>query len=194
MAIQKQDLFGHVQSRIFEGTNVRMIPSSQTLHISPQQDRDRWHVEAIQKKADALFATYESAVIARRDRKATKVMARWLHQVHLDRVAYLREIAQERGLRLDPIGRGPVVDRPSVHYRDRLPWYLTPIDRYADRRLPDRASEVVETWNGAGTSFDGLFIADEPVSSGRFPVHDLIGAVSADGRVGDWFVLDRWAS
>jgi hypothetical protein len=32
------------------------------------------------------------------------------------------------------------------------------------------------------------------VSSGHFPVHDLIGAVSSDGRSADWFVLDRWAS
>jgi hypothetical protein len=192
VATGSKDIFGQMQRRIFEGTNVRMIPSSYTLHVSPEDER--WHDEALHGRADALFSVYEEALASNRPRRASKVMGHWLHVVQLDRVAYLRHIALERGLRLDPIGRGPIVDRPRVHYRDRLPWYLTPVGRYADRRLPDRANDVVETWNGAGTTFDGLFIADEPVSSGHFPVHDLIGAVSADGRAGDWFVLDRWAS
>ena len=95
---------------------------------------------------------------------------------------------------MDPIGRGPVIDRPTVHYRDRLPWSLTPVGRYLDRRLPDRATAVLETWNGTGKVFDGLCVADEPCSSGHFPAHSLIGAISPDGRSGDWFVLDRWAS
>ncbi len=192
MAIGSKDLFSQVQRTVFAGTNVRMLPSSTTLHVSP--DEPHWHSEAARVRADELFTAYEEALAANKGRRAGRILAQWLHQVHLDRVAFLREVAQERGLRLEPIGRGPIVDRPHVHYRDRLPWYLTPVGRYSDERLPDRANGVVETWNGAGTAFDGLFIADEPVSSGHFPVHDLIGAVSLDGRLGDWFVLDRWAS
>lgn len=192
MAIETRDLFGHVQRNVFEGTNVRMIPSALTLHVSPEDPC--WHAETLHTKADALFESYEKALVSGKIRKADRILAHWLHQVQTDRIAYLKSVARDRGLRLDPIGRGPVVDRPTTHFRDRLPWYLTPVGRYADRRLPDRAGDVVETWNGAGTTFDGLFIADEPVSSGHFPVHDLIGAVSADGRSGDWFVLDRWAS
>ena len=192
MAMETKDLFRQVQRTVFEGTNVRMLPSSTTIHIAP--DEPGWHAETLHVRADDLFAAFEAALEANRLRRAGRLLTQWLHQVHLDRVAYLREIARERGLRLDPIGRGPIVDRPHVHYRDRLPWYLTPVGRYTDDLLPDRANGVVETWNGAGTTFDGLFIADEPVSSGHFPVHDLIGAVSVDGRIGDWFVLDRWAS
>lgn len=193
MAIARDsDVFGYVQKQVFEATNVRMLPVSRTLHVSP--DDPIWRDETIHAKADALFAAYETALEANRRRRADRLMAHWLHQVQLDRICYLREVAMERRLRLEAIGRGPVVDRPAVHYRDRLPWYLVPVGRYNDGRLPERASDVVETWNGAGTTFDGLFIADEPVSSGHFPVHDLIGAVSADGRTGDWFVLDRWAS
>ena len=186
MATEAKDLFGHVQRNVF------LIPSANVLHVSPEEDR--WHCETIQGKADVIFGTYENAQLSGKKGKADRALGHWLHHVQLDRIAFLKEIARERGLRFDACGRGPVVDRPAVHYRDRLPWYLTPVGRYADRRLPDRACGVVETWNGAGTTFDGLFIADEPVSSGHFPVHDLICAVSADGRTGDWFVLDRWAS
>lgn len=192
MAIDSKDLFGQVQRTVFEASNVRMLPTSTTLHVSP--DEPGWHSLAHKARAGVLFDAYERAMVDGRVRRAERLLHGWLHQVHLDRLAYLREVALDRGLRLDPIGRGPVVDRPHVHYRDRLPWYLTPVGRYEDARLPDRANGVVETWNGAGTTFDGLFIADEPVSSGHFPVHDLIGAVSTDGRTGDWFVLDRWAS
>ncbi len=196
MAIDSRDLWGHVQRNIFakglERTNVRMIASGRTLHVSPVEPS--WHTETLHARADELFASYEKALVRGRMNKANRLLGRWLHQVQADRVAFLKAVASERDLRLDPIGRGPVVDRPAVHYRDRLPWYLTPVGRYADERLPDRAGDVVETWNGAGDAFDALFIADEPVSSGHFPVHDLIGAVSSDGRSADWFVLDRWAS
>jgi hypothetical protein len=187
---RESDLFGYVQRNVFEASNVRRIPSARTLHVTPEEPC--WHDD--HTRADHLFGAYEAALASGRRRKADRLLARWLHQVHADRVAYLRCVARERGLRLEPIGRGPLADRPVVYYRDRLPWYLTPVARYNDRRLPDRASDVVETWNGAGTTFDALFIADEPVSSGHFPVHDLIGAVSADGRTADWYVLDRWAS
>jgi hypothetical protein len=195
VAIEQHDLWGHVQRTVTSGletSNVRMIPSSRTLHVSPEDPC--WFTGVAHERADRLFAAYEKALVKGRNRRAQLLLGQWLHQVQADRIAYLRAIAAERGLRLDPIGRGPLVDRPSVHYRDRLPWYLTPVARYADERLPDRAGEVVETWNGAGTTFDGLLLADEPVSSGHFPVHDLIGAVSSDGRNADWFVLDRWAS
>jgi hypothetical protein len=92
------------------------------------------------------------------------------------------------------MGPGPVVDGPSVHYRDRLPWGLTPLGHYDLDTLPYRAASVVETWNGSGWVFDRLYLATEPVSSGHFPVHSLIGAISADGRSAEWFVLDRWAT
>jgi hypothetical protein len=169
-----------------------MLNTGKTLHVSPEEPG--WHAETLHTKADALFAAYEKALVSGRIRRADRTLAKWLHQVQADRIAYLKAIADERGLRLDPIGRGPVVDRPTTHFRDRLPWNLMPVGRYGDQRLPDRAGNVVEIWNGAGTTFDSLFIADEPVSSGHFPVHDLVGAVSADGRQGEWFVLDRWAS
>jgi hypothetical protein len=169
-----------------------MIPVALTLHVRAPEDT--WHKDAIHDRADELLSSLQTAVADGRGRRARRLRASWLHQVHLDRLAFARETARERGLRLDPIGRGPVVDRPTVHYRDRLPWYLTPVGRYGDERLPDRAASVIDGWNGSGGVFDTLFIADQPVSSGHFPVHSLIGAISADGRTGDWFVLDRWAS
>jgi hypothetical protein len=169
-----------------------MIPSNTTLHVTA--DEGVWHGPRYHTRADELLAALERAMASRRARKAAKLRAAWLHQVHLDRISYAREIAKERGLRFDPIGRGPIVDCPTVHYRDHLPWYLTPVSRYADKRVPDRAADVLDTWNGSGSVFDGLYIADEPVSSGHFPVHTLIGAISQDGRLADWFILDRWSS
>lgn len=197
MAIARSgDLWAHVQRQVWptdEGAgNVRMLPLTRTVHICA--DDEVWHLDICRARADALFADFETAVAAGRDRRAGRLRAAWIRQVHADRVAWARRTARDRGLRMDPIGRGPVIDRPLVHYRDRLPWYLTPIGRYLDRRLPDRATAVLETWNGTGKVFDGLCVADEPVASGHFPAHSLIGAISPDGRSGDWFVLDRWAS
>ena len=174
------------------GSNVRMIPVTQTLRIAVPEDS--WHRDDLHDRGDALLTALDDAVRTGKGRRAHRLLAAWLHQTHVDRLAFARDTARDRGLRLDPIGRGPVVDHPTVYFRDRLPWYLTPVNRYSDERLPDRAASVIDGWNGSGSVFDGLFIADQPVSSGHFPVHSLIGAISANGRTGDWFVLDRWAS
>ena len=191
IARDSKDLFRHVQKSTWAGSNVRMLPVSTTLHVTLDEE---WHGDRSHSRADQLFDAMEAALLGGHRRKADRLRNAWLHQVHLDRLTYAREIARERGLRLDPIGRGPVVDRPFVHFRDRLPWYLTPVSRYADDRLPDRASSVIDGWNGSGSVFDGLVIAAEPVSSGHLPVHSLVGTISPDGRIGDWFVLDRWAA
>jgi hypothetical protein len=188
-----RELWKQVGQHIPEpGSNVRMIPVTQTLQICVPEDA--WYRDAHQERADGLLAELETAVDNGRTGRARRLRAAWLHQVHLDRVSFVRDVARERGLRLDPVGRGPIIDHPTVHYRDRLPWYLTPVDRYADARLPDRAVSVLDAWNGCGSTFDGIFTADQPVSSGHFPVHCLIGAIAPQGRTGDWFVLDRWAS
>lgn len=193
------DLWQHVQRQVWPPDDpsdalptVRVLPGAQTLHVCA--DDECWHTEGCHGRADELLEQLEHALAAGQSRRAGRLRTRWLHQVHLDRIAWAKATAAERGLRLDPIGRGPVIDRPTVHYRDRLPWYLTPVSRYLDRRLPDRATAVLDGWNGTGKVFDGLCVADEPVGSGHFPAHSLIGAISPDGRTGDWFVLDRWAS
>jgi hypothetical protein len=190
-----------VQGRLLEVTpaipespsNVRLVGVPQhTVHVG---DGDPgWHAARFRERAEEIFASWERATAAGKTKRAARLRAAWMHTAHLDRLAYTRETARERGLRLDPMGRGPVVDRPTVHYRDRLPWGLTPLGHYDLEMLPHRAASVVETWNGSGWVFDRLYVADEPVSSGHFPVHSLIGAISADGRCAEWFVLDRWAS
>jgi hypothetical protein len=188
----KEDLWRHVQEQVWAGDNVRVLPLAETVHVCA--DDEVWHLDRFHGRADLLFAALERAIIDGKHRRARRLRTAWVHQVHLDRLAWARETAAERGLRLDPIGRGPVIDRPTVHYRDKLPWYLTPVGRYLDDRLPDRATSVLDGWNGTGKVFDSLCVADEPVGSGHFPAHSLIGTISPDGRSGDWFVLDRWAS
>lgn len=171
---------------------MRVLPSADVLHVCITDEA--WHSDRHRNRAGELFGALEQAVAGGRERKADRLRAAWAHQVHMDRVAWARDTARERGLRFDPIGRGPLVDRPTLHLRDRLPWYLTPVTRYRDNRLPDRAVRVLDLWNGTGNVFDRLYVADEPISSGHFPVHSLVSAISPDGRSGDWFVLDRWAS
>jgi hypothetical protein len=194
IARESKDLWAAVQKQVWPGggwsNNVRPLPAP-ILHVP---DEETWHASSYQAKADGILASLEQALVAGRNRKARRLRSQWLHQYHLDRLSCARQVARERGLRLDPVGRGPIVDQPTVHYRDHLPWYLTPVSRYSDGRLPHRATSVVETWNGSGGVFDGLYMADQPVSSGHFPIHSLIGAISPDGRTADWFVLDRWAA
>jgi hypothetical protein len=196
IARESADLWAHVQRQVWPvdttGSNIRVLPLGPTVHVCA--DDEVWHQENRHGRADALLVALEEAVTSGRERRARRLRVAWIRQVHADRIAWARQTATERGLRMDPIGRGPVIDRPTVHYRDRLPWSLTPVGRYLDRRLPDRATAVLETWNGTGKVFDGLCVADEPVGSGHFPAHSLIGAISPDGRTGEWFVLDRWAS
>jgi hypothetical protein len=153
-----------------------------------------WHEDRYRTRADQLIAGIEAAVAKGRHRRAARLRTAWLHQVHLDRRARAFATARERGLRFDPVGRGPLVADETVHYRDRLPWHLTPVSRYGDQRLPDRAAGVLDDWNDAGGSFDAVYMAEEPVGAGHFPVRSLIATISSDGRSGDWFVLDRWAS
>lgn len=193
MAIAR-DLWGHVQRQYLEiPPNVRLVPVPQyTVHVG--EGDTGWHDERFRTRAEELITLWAAALQAGKPRRARRLRAAWVHTAHLDRLAYARETARERGLRLDPIGRGPLVDTPTVHYRDRLPWALKPLGHYEVDELPHRAASVVETWNGSGWVFDRLYLADEPVCSGHFPAHSLIGAISEDGRSAEWFVLDRWAS
>lgn len=195
MAIAQQpDLWGHFQRRVFDPQPaVRLVPPPQrTVHVG--EGDPGWHLDRFRDRAAELFEAWQKAIQAGRRRRANRLRSAWMHTAHLDRLAYAREVARRRGLRLDPMGRGPLVDRPTVHYRDRLPWALTPLGHYDIDELPHRAASVVEAWNGSGWIFDRLYVADEPACSGHFPTHSLIGAVSADGRMCEWFLLDRWAS
>lgn len=199
MAIEQVDLWGHVQRHVWPvedipdapPAGVRLIGLRTTVHVCVDEG---WNEDRYRLRADQLIAGIEGAVAKGRDRRAARLRAAWLHQVHLSRRDHAFTTARERGLRLDPVGRGPLVAEATVHYRDRLPWHLTPLSRYGDERLPDRAAIVLDEWNDAGTWFDAVYMAEEPVSAGHFPVRSLIATISADGRTGDWFVLDRWAS
>lgn len=193
MAVAR-DPWGHVQRQLLDlPPNITLVSVPQpTVHVG--QGDTGWHAGRFRERADQLLETWERALAAGKERKARRLRSAWMHTSHLDRLAYAREVARERGLRLDPMGRGPVVDRPTVHYRDRLPWALKPLGHYELDELPYRAGSVMESWNGSGWVFDRLYVADEPVSSGHFPAHTLIGAISTDGRTADWFALDRWAS
>lgn len=195
MAIARDsDLWGHVQRQLLDpGPSVRLVGvPAPTIHVG--EGDPGWYLDRNRERAERLFAAWEKADAAGHKRRAARLKAAWMHTAHHDRLAYAREVARERGLRLDPMGRGPLVDAPTVHYRDRLPWMLTPVARYDTDGLPYRASSVVETWNGSGWVFDRLYVADEPACSGHFPTHSLIGAIAAGTRASDWFVLDRWAS
>lgn len=195
MAIARSsDVWGHVQQQLLDlPPSVRLVPfQGPTIQVG--EGDPGWFLDRYRAKADEIFVAWERALVRGRKRKAARLHAAWMHALHADRLAYAREIARERGLRLDPMGHGPVVDVPLTHYRDRLPWNLTPIGHYDPEALPYRAASVVETWNGSGWVFDRLYVADEPVCTGNFPAHSLIGAISPDARTSDWFVLDRWAS
>lgn len=193
MAIAR-DPWAHVQRQLLEMPhNVRLVSVPQrTVHVG--EGDTGWHADKFRSRAEELFVAWEKALDAGKMRRAARLRSAWMHTSHIDRLAFARETARERGLRLDPMGRGPLVDRPTVHYRDRLPWALKPLGHYDLDELPYRAEAVVESWNGSGWVFDRLYVADEPICSGHFPTHTLVGAISADGRTAEWFALDRWAS
>ena len=201
MAISERstDLWQHVQRRAWEDAaaeipRVRTLPSAVAPTVQICAEEPSWHSDRYRVRAEAAFAGMEKALAAGRIAKATSRRMAFLHSAHLDRLARARTAARTNGLRLDPMGRGPLPEMPILHYRDRLPWGLVPIERYETDGLPDRASSVVRAWNALGEVFDRYIVADEPRGVAPFPTHCLIGAVSCDGRTADWFVLDRWAS
>ena len=201
MAIsERSDIWAHVQRRAWEdaaaqGSHVRRLPYpalGRTVQITV--DEPAWRNDRFRERGEAALARLDKALAAGKTAKAEAARTAFLYNVHLDRVAGARTTARSNGLRLDPMGRGPVPELPTLHYRDRLPWALFPITRYEHEDLPDRASSVVDAWNALGDLFDRYIVADEPPGVAPFPTHCLIGAISADGRTADWFVLDRWAS
>lgn len=210
MAIsEKADIWQHVQRRAWEDaavprrsgaegqqtpSHVRKLPFPVSTTVQVCCDEPDWHSDRYRDRAAAALSRLEKAIAAGRFAKAASCRTAFLHNVQLDRLGRARTAARENGLRLDPMGRGPLPELPVVHYRDRLPWGLVPIARYSSDDLPDRASLVVDAWNALGETFDRYIVADEPPGVAPFPTHCLIGAISADGRHADWFVLDRWAS
>jgi hypothetical protein len=210
LAIAKRstDLWGYVQRAILEdaplgaplkGAEPSGAPQyySRTVRlIAPPtvalRDPLDWHSETSEAKAGAHLDALQSAVAGGRSRRAARHRTAYLQCLHSDRVAKARSTADMTGLRLDPMGRGPVLDRPTLYYRDRLPWTIVPVSPYRDDRLPPRAGSIVEEWNSAGELFDAYYLADEPRTT-CFPTQSLIGVVTTQARTGDWFILDRWA-
>jgi hypothetical protein len=200
VAIAKRDLWGYVQRALLEevrpgaagagSANVRVLSPTLVLR---EVDEQGWHSPRLEARASSQLAALEAAVAQGNDRKVARLRDAWKNTLHADRVVAARTFAGERGLRCDPIGHGPVLDRPSVHYRDRLPWGVAPVSAYRDPLLPARAASVIDEWNAAGPMFDRFYVADEPPTT-TLPTHSLVGVITTDGRQADWYVLDRWAT
>ena len=203
MAIAKRstDLWGYVQRAILEEAKPPSDPPeyySRTVRlVAPPtiavREPGGWHSPANEAKAQSHLEALEKALEAGRTRRANRHRAAYLSTLHTDRVAGARAAAERHNLRLDPMGRGPLFDRPTVYYRDRLPWGIVPLSSYRDDRLAPRAGSIVDAWNDAGDVFDYYYMADEPRTT-CFPTQSLIGVIGNDVKYGDWFVLDRWAS
>jgi hypothetical protein len=202
LAIAKRptDLWGYVQRALLEEVGPADPPEyySRTVRlVAPPtvalRESVDWHSPSIRAKALAHLQALATAVERGRSRRAARHRAAFMQAFHTDRVAGARAAAGRRGLRLDPMGRGPLFDAAAVYYRDRLPWGIQPVLTYGDDRLPPRAASIVDGWNDVGDIFDRYYMADEPRTT-CFPTQSLVGVIDSDGRTGDWFVLDRWAS
>lgn len=201
MAIRRPtDLWGHVQRALLEETrppnghgpaNTVRLPVSPTLTLRDLTDPG-WHSARNELRAAAHLAALEKALERGWTPAASRHRSRWLRTLHADRLERTRSFAGELGLRCDPMGHGPLVDRPVVVYRDRLPWVVEPVSTYRDQSLPARAVSIVDEWNAVGEVFDRFYRADEPPTA-QLVTHSLIGVISTNGT-GDWFVLDRWGS
>lgn len=168
-----------------------------TVHIDDDDPRERWFLAQHRERAGATLGWLEQALERGDEGRARRLRATYLGVVHADRLAWARHLAQREGLRLDPTGRGPVLHRPTLYLRDRLPWYVVPLDTGfppGPACLPERAARTRTAWKAAGAPFDVCYLADEPAGSSPVPCHSLIGVISPDGRKGEWFVLDRWGS
>jgi len=199
---RRSDLWGYVQRALLEevgsssrpeapqyySRTVRLI-APPTIALREQLD---WHNPDNERKASAHLASLDEALARGRGRRADRARTAFLQLLHTDRVAGARAAAGRIGLRLDPMGRGPVFDRPTVYYRDRLPWFIQPVSSYGDDCLPPRASSIVDAWNTAGEIFDRYYTAEEPRTT-CFATQSLIGVIGTDATSGDWFALDRWA-
>ena len=200
LAIAKRstDLWGYVQRALLEEVSDPPEYYSNTVRlIAPPtvalRDSLTWHSPSNETKAAAHLSALDAALQAGKVRRAARHRAAYQQVLHTDRVCGARATAGREGLRLDPMGRGPLFDEPTMYYRDRLPWGILPLAAYRDDRLPPRAASTVERWNAAGDVFDRYYMADEPRTT-CFPTQSLIGVIAGDHRHGDWFVLDRWAS
>jgi hypothetical protein len=189
------DLWTNAQRRTWEGVReVRTFPFPVVRTVRLADSEPSWFIDRNQDRAQSAYAELEKALESGSHRRVRKARAAWMGAVHRDRLAHAKDVAAKFELRLDPMGRGPLVDLPTIHYRDRLPWSLLPLQRYDDDALPLRASSLVDAWNEHGDIFDRYYLAHEPRCSASIPTHALIGAISGDGRSADWFALDRWAS
>jgi hypothetical protein len=194
----KVDLWGHVQRSLLEPdehTEAEVIPlptptRDPHLKVDDLADGPIWHVELNRQRADAVFTALEQAAGAGDDRKVRRLSRLWLSILQADRRSLAAEVSKAKGWRFEAIGRGPLVDRPTVVYRDRLPWVLRPADA-GDDLLSERAARIRDRWADERV-FDGFVVADEPNGHSPIPCRSLIGVLSPDGRTAEWFILDRW--
>lgn len=200
MAIAKRhiDLWAHVQKGLLEDERPPEVSPTVTLVGSPVVSlRDvgdyGWHNPVLRTRAEGHLAALDRCLVRGRRRSAARHRTAWLRALHNDRIAFARDVAARLGFRFDPMGQGPLLDMPTVHYRDKLPWQVFPLSNYADPQLPYRAASIVDRWNDVGEVFDRYYLADEPRTT-TLPTHSLIGAISTDGRSANWFALDRWAT
>lgn len=195
MMRQSTDLWGYVQRSVAEEADpvVRTLPTPVAPTVKLRHPDQEWHSARNRDRANAQLQRLSDAIASGNTKRADRLRSAWLHTLQADRLSRARAVSCEQGLRLDAIGRGPLCDNSTTHYRDRLPWGVTPLATYGDDRVPDRAAAVIDEWNGAGDVFDAYFLADEPPSN-SMRAQSLIGAISPDGTTAEWFVLDRWAS
>lgn len=194
----KTDLWGHVQRSLLDTgplTEAPVIPLPRPagdphVRVDDLDTAPAWHADANRARADAIFAELEQAAASGKRRRARRLSRAWLSVLQGDRKALAAELSRERGWRLEAIGRGTVVDRPTVLYRDRLPWVLRPSED-PNTAMPARAAAVRDRWMRERV-FDAFLVADEPSGRGPIPCRSLLGVLSPDGRGAEWFILDRW--
>lgn len=161
---------------------------------------DDWHLDANRRRGEALLARLEAAVARGRHRKAARLRRELLAVIHQDRIAAACLVARSERLPLEPTGRGHVLDRPTLYRLRRTPWHVRPLNGGPQSRLPERTRRIKAAWDAHGRVFDACYEAVEipedligPLAPQESVLRAfLIGVISPDNRVGDWFVLDRW--
>lgn len=197
--VKRADLWGYVQRALLEESRPpdgRLPANTIPLRLYPtirlrDAEEAGWHSPRNAARAARHLRRLEAAASQGRLRAATRRRSSWLNVLHADRLEHARFVAQAAGLRCDPMGHGPFLDRPGVVYRDRLPWVVEPLSPFGDPSLPNRAAAVMSEWYERGDVFDRFYRAEEPPTS-QLDTHCLIGVVRTNGTA-NWFTLDRWA-
>jgi hypothetical protein len=177
---------------------LRLVDGTAVVQVPDLDEPGGWHSAWNRDEAACHLERLERAAAAGRRWRASRARRNLLSCVQRDRVTEATEIAERAWLPFERVGIGPLMHIPGVFRDVRRTWRVFPLSSNGSTTAPGPAARAKAAWDAHGPIFDRYYLAydiagrDDVLNGSATPC--LVGVISSDGLMAEWFVLDRWTT